>query len=183
MNEVQMDLLVANYLASLGIYRTAYATLRSALELGMLFIYFIDNNYDYICWKDNKKDVSWSRLFGENAFIDIDYFSIFYGKKEKEKFKAIIQDIKEAYRKCSEYTHGKYDYMMSIQGASQFGYDEDKYDDFYKEFSRVADLIYVVQAIRFKKNIERLYIEDNDFNVELTEEYNEKLKKYDLKGI
>lgn len=44
LNEVSYDLLTSMYFVCYGLYRNAFVSLRSALELALGFIYFVDRN-------------------------------------------------------------------------------------------------------------------------------------------
>ena len=78
LKEVCYDLLSSLYIAAQGMYRNAYICLRSALELGMSFIYFIDRNYEYLLWKANDYDMKWSTLKdNENGLLSKKYLSLF----------------------------------------------------------------------------------------------------------
>ncbi|HBH1337169.1 TPA: hypothetical protein SOK46_000975 [Clostridioides difficile] len=57
LKEVCYDLLTSLFIVSNGMYRNGYISLRSALELGLSFIYFVDNNYDFLLWQKNKYDM------------------------------------------------------------------------------------------------------------------------------
>lgn len=47
MNEVCYDLISSVYMASNGMYRNAYICLRSAIELALAVLYFLDHNFDF----------------------------------------------------------------------------------------------------------------------------------------
>lgn len=84
LKEVCYDLLSSLHIAAQGMYRNAYICLRSALELGMSFIYFIDRNYEYLLWKVNDYDMKWSTLKdNENGLLNKKYFSFFWGRTFK----------------------------------------------------------------------------------------------------
>lgn len=51
MKEVVYDLETSIYSGLIGLYRNAYISLRSEIELCLAYIYFVDHNYNYIFWK------------------------------------------------------------------------------------------------------------------------------------
>ena len=51
MKEVCHDLISSVYMASNGMYRNAYICLRSAIELALAVLYFLDHNFDFLLWK------------------------------------------------------------------------------------------------------------------------------------
>ena len=60
LKEVIHDLISALYSGLQALYRNSYISLRSAIELSLVYVYFLDHNYDYFFWKQDKYDVKWS---------------------------------------------------------------------------------------------------------------------------
>lgn len=78
MKEVCHDLISSVYMASNGMYRNAYICLRSAIELALAVLYFLDHNFDFLLWKQNKYDVKWSVLNNrELGVLSNKYFNLF----------------------------------------------------------------------------------------------------------
>lgn len=179
MKEVSMDIVLSYYLSSIGMYRAAYSNLRSALELSMQYIYFIDNNYSYLNWRNNIKDISWSSLFGENGYFLENYKNIFPIKNTTVAFKDIVNNfVCESYRNCSEYIHGKYNFTMLNKTSGKLIYDENEFEKFILEFNKVLNLIFLFQIIRFCKRIEKNTSVNKD---EILEYSNEILKEFKIK--
>lgn len=177
MDEVHSDLFNSIYLATKGMYRNAYISLRSALELGIGYLYFCDNNLDYLKWTKNKFDLSWSRLNDEKkGILTNEYLSLFYynGVVESNMLQ-LITKCKDTYRICSEYTHGKYGFMRTSL-SSKYDYNKDDFLNFVKYYKDTIFSIFCLHAIRFNANLVHLPGESFD-------EIESILKNFDLMEI
>lgn len=164
MDEVKTDLLSSIYLSTKGMYRNAFISLRSSLELGIGYLYFIDNNLDYIKWTKNKFDLSWSRLNDVNyGVLRIGYLKLFFETEDLDQaYQDLIDKCQSNYRTCSEYTHGKYGYMKT-SFSSRYEYNQYDYTNFINSYKEVVSCLITLQAIRFNKSINNLsseYLED-----------------------
>ncbi|MGW8423984.1 hypothetical protein ACWGJQ_00580 [Peribacillus simplex] len=147
LKEVCYDLLSSLNIAAQGMYRNAYICLRSALELGMSFIYFMDRNYEYLLWKVNDYDMKWSTLKdNEKGLLSKKYFSLFLG--EDFQVDDLIEKFKSVYRECSEYVHGKYKYMHTIE-EQKIHYQKDKIELWAAMFIDIVKLLNILFTIRF----------------------------------
>lgn len=172
MGEVTYDLLTSMYFVSFGLYRNAYISLRSALELGISCIYFIDRNYNYLLWKRNLYDIKWCDLTSdENGVISKKYLNIFF----ENDYQEFIEIVKSSYRECSEYVHGKYSYMQTSQNLC-ITYDKEKFNEWNSMFNQVTQILIILLTIRFKDKIEQIE-EDNLITLE------EVLNRYGLREV
>lgn len=149
LDEAIWDMFSSIYLAASGLYRTSFMALRSALELGLAFVYFHDHNYLYLLWKKNLYDFQWSKLGDpQEGVITKSYLKFFCERLEDSKAEDICNEIKELYRICSEYVHGKFVYMHTIKnGEIQFSsMDLEKWHDVFR---RVACILIVIILLRF----------------------------------
>jgi len=173
LKEVCYDALSSLYISSQGMYRNAYISLRSALELGLSFIYFVDRNYEYLLWKVNDYDMKWSTIKDENnGILSKKYLSLFLKDTNLEE---LIEGVKDAYRSCSEYVHGKFQYMHTIKGENIL-YEQDKFVAWSEMFLEVVKLINVMLVIRFQ-NVANSFTEDKKLSLK------EMLVDYRLGGI
>ena len=157
LEEVSYDLLSSIYISSKGMYRTGYISIRSAIELGISFFYFLDHNYDFLKWRKNEFDISWSKLQNlDNGVITQDYLCLFDESFEYEKF---IEEIKIIYRECSEYVHGKYEYMHSVR-FGKISFDIEKFKEWSKIFIKSIDIILIMLSIRFKDRLTEIGYND-----------------------
>ncbi|MCY7916799.1 hypothetical protein [Bacillus vallismortis] len=164
MDEVKTDLFSSIYLSTKGMYRNAFISLRSSLELGIGYLYFLDNNLDYIKWTKNKFDLSWSRLNDEKyGVLRVDYLKLFYETENlDEAYEVLIGKCNSNYRICSEYTHGKYGYMKTNL-STRYEYDEYDYKKFIDSYKEVVTCLIILQVIRFNKflnNLNSEYLDD-----------------------
>lgn len=149
LKEVCYDLLSSLYISAQGMYRNAYICLRSALELGMSFIYFIDRNYEYLLWKVNDYDMKWSTLKdSEKGLLSKKYFSLFLGADAQVD--DLIEQFKSVYKECSEYVHGKYKYMHTIK-EQKIHYEKGKVEPWGVMFVDIIKLLNILFAIRFNE--------------------------------
>ncbi|MGD2406309.1 hypothetical protein D9R10_08985 [Bacillus velezensis] len=175
LQEVCYDLLSSLYIAAQGMYRNAYICLRSALELGMSFIYFIDRNYEYLLWKENDYDMKWSTLKdNEKGLLSKKYFSLFLGK-DSIQIDDLIEQFKSVYRECSEYVHGKYKYMHTIE-EQKIHYQEEKLETWSVMFIDITKLLNILFTIRFNEYA-------NSFSYDKKISLKEILTDYKLGGL
>lgn len=173
LKEVCYDMLSSLYISAQGMYRNAYICLRSALELGLSFIYFVDRNYEYLLWKVNDYDMKWSTLKDENTgVLSKKYLSLFLGDYDPQE---LVENVKDAYRMCSEYVHGKFQYMHTMEGEKIL-YQHDKFDTWSSMFLQVSKLMNIMLVIRFQ-SIANSFSEDKKLSLK------EMLVDYRLGGI
>lgn len=156
LKEVGYDLLSSIYIGANGMYRNAYISLRSAIELGVGFFYFTDHNYDFLDWKRNKFDMTWTRLNDfDKGVLSKRYLNLFNEQFNTNEF---IEAVGEVYRECSEYVHGKYEYMHSLT-SSKITFNKETFIKWGEMFIKIIDLILILLSVRFK---EKLKLIDGD---------------------
>lgn len=151
LKEVSYDLLSSIYISTNGMYRNAYISLRSAIELGIGFFYFTDHNYDFLDWKRNKFDMTWTRLNDyEKGVLSERYIKLFNEQLNSTEF---IEVVNEVYRECSEYVHGKYEYMHSLKSSSKITFNKETFIRWGSMFIKIIDLILILLSVRFKEKL------------------------------
>lgn len=157
LDEVIYDLISSKYLACTGLYRTAYLNLRSALELGMGFLYFIDRRYLYLQWKKNLYDIKWSELTEPKlGVVTCNYIITFNEQLEQGDMTELIDAIKDSYRTCSEYVHGKFSYMQ-VKSSNEIKYNIESYEKWEQQAFKIVKLLKRFLDIRFKNYKESKY--------------------------
>lgn len=155
LDEIQYDFYSSILFSSQCLYRYSFVALRSLLELSLSCLYFIDHNYNFLLWKKQKMDISWSKLMNkENGFITEKYFEIF-NSESKIDIKKVIEILEKNYRICSEYVHGKFNYMSS-QKNPEISYQKKLFDEYELLAYNITDMIIVLFSIRFKKIFQQL---------------------------
>jgi len=152
LEEAIWDMFSSVYFSASGLYRSSFMALRSALELGLGYIYFHDNNYNYLLWRSNKFDLSWSNIREDNGVISKQYILFFCANLGDEKATKLCDETKEAYRICSEYVHGKYAFMHTVD-VKQVEYSPEELENYYNVFERIAKIIVLMLILRFRFNI------------------------------
>lgn len=149
LDEVIWDMFSSIYLAASGLYRTSFMALRSALELGLSFLYFHDHNYQYLLWKKNLYDMQWSKLNDlQEGVVTKSYLIFFCEKLGESKAERICKEIKELYRICSEYVHGKFVYMHTINNI-EIQFSSADLEEWHSIFRRVACILITMILLRF----------------------------------
>ena len=149
LNEAIWDMFSSIYLAASGLYRTSFMALRSALELGLAFLYFHDHNYDYLLWKKNLFDLQWIKLSDPNeGIVTTFYLRFFCEGLGEDKAKAICKDTKDLYRICSEYVHGKFIYMHTIN-TNEIQFSEENLNEWHKLFHDLSRILIILILLRF----------------------------------
>lgn len=147
--EVQNDIINSMIFMSQAFYRNSMMCLRSALELSLSYVYYHDHNYEYILWKNNKVDMSWAKLFSDvEGIVNKQYLCLFISGQLK--IEELREKIKECYHDCSEYVHGKYMYMQSIN-EMKITYDGEAVREYFDQVNSVADIMILLLFIRFGK--------------------------------
>ncbi|MFG1735321.1 hypothetical protein [Paenibacillus sp. 843] len=154
LQEATWDLFSSVYSAANGLYRNAFMSLRSSLELGISFLYFYDHNYDFLQWKKDMYDVKWANLNDptgnekKDAIISI-YYIHFFCPELGDKAKGFCDKIVQLYRRSSQYVHGKYNYMHTVNGA-QIAFNQRQYDDWKRVFNEIVSALVTLLTIRFR---------------------------------
>lgn len=153
LNEITHDIFASIYFCLQGFYRQSYISLRCILEMGISLFNFKDNNYDYLLWKQNKKDIIWSRFKRENEGILIkQYWELFF----EGNFEIFLDAISFCYRECSEYVHGKDEYLKSLKDF-QVRYNKDICENILKMCENIISLLIVGTSIRFGNHSDEYY--------------------------
>lgn len=147
LNEVQNDILNSVIFMSQAFYRNSMMCLRSAMELSLSFIYYHDRNYEFLLWKNNRMDMTWSKLFdSENSVISQKYLNLFISGNLK--IDELRETIRKHYHECSEYVHGKYEYMQSIN-EMKVEYAAGAVKEYFEQANGVIDILILLLFIRF----------------------------------
>ena len=138
-------------LASLGLYRSAFVSVRLALEMTTGFIYFSANKLNFQEWLSTSKDIVWSQINDrENGIFSKRWILAFFGKNIADELATLTEYNNKAsklYRSLSEYVHGNYDTW--ILKSSNLVFDQRLFDQFSIFLQDFNLLIQVAFCIRF----------------------------------
>jgi hypothetical protein len=169
--EVENDITNSIIFMAQAFYRNSMMCLRSAIELSLSYIYFHDHNYEYLLWKNNKVDMSWAKLFdGAESVVNKQYLSLFISGELKVE--ELRDKIKKCYHSCSEYVHGKYMYMQSIN-EMKITYAEEAVREYFEQVNSVADIMILLMFVRFGRDYDLYKKLDDKIDI-----WNPIVKKY-----
>jgi len=168
LNESIWDLFSSIYLAANGLYRTSFISLRSSLELGLSYLYFCDHNYDYLLWKKDKFDMKWALLTDETRGVVTPSYILFFYNGIDEKANTLVENIRNLYRECSQYVHGKYDFMHTVSEDS-IRFIPEKFSQWNSLYTRTVQVLATMLEIRYGLE---LFSDEETYNIkELTKVY------------
>lgn len=145
LKEITHDAFASLYFCLQGFYRQSYISLRCILEMGISLFKFKDNNYAYLLWKNNKRDIVWSEFNKDNEGILIDrYWELFL----KGNFTTFNTTVNSCYRECSEYVHGKDEYLKQLKDF-QVKYNKDICENILEMCKQILSLLIIGTSIRF----------------------------------
>jgi len=165
LKEITHDVFASIYFCLQGFYRQSYISLRCILEMGISLFQFKDNNYKYLLWKNNKRDIIWSEFNRENEGVLVNQYWELFLKGDFKTFNATINDC---YRECSEYVHGKDEYLRQLQNF-QVKYNKNICENILKMCKVILSLLIVGTSIRF-----------GNYQDEFNKTVNELLKEYEV---
>lgn len=175
MKEVCHDLISSVYMASNGMYRNAYICLRSAIELALAVLYFLDHNFDFLLWQQNQYDVKWAVLNNrEQGVLSNKYFNLF--SETSADFTSFIEKVEKIYHNCSEYVHGKFSFMQTNFMNTAIKYDASIFKLWSEDWFDEVKVITLLFSIRLCKRVKEL---DGEIKKKLIED----AKDFELRGI
>ncbi len=175
MKEVCHDLISSVYMASNGMYRNAYICLRSAIELALCVLYFLDHNYDFLLWQQNQYDVKWAILNNkEQGVLSNKYFNLFC--ENSVDFTAFIGKVERIYHNCSEYVHGKFSFMQTNFMNIAIKYDSTIFKAWSEDWLDEVKVITLLFGVRLSEKLEEL-------NGEIKKQLLEDAKDFEVRGV
>ncbi|WP_329532402.1 hypothetical protein OG568_18710 [Streptomyces sp. NBC_01450] len=127
------DFGLAFYAAMSGLYRQAFSTLRSFLEVTIGATYLSSHEFKRRQWVSGKLDISWKAITStESGLYSSPFLEEFCPEAIGEQ-NEMLDNLKQAYRRCSEYIHGNVSTSQML--PSEISYRE----DITKEWLSVAE--------------------------------------------
>lgn len=169
LDEASYSLLSSIHIAFSGFYREAYLSLRCTLESASYFIFFVDNNYSFLKWKKNIININWSSLKNEEkGVLSKKYLMLFDKKANVAK---LLDEVENIYRICSEYVHGKYDFMF-IKKFNKISFNKQSLQEFLDIYMNTVRVINSLMCIRFNKKVSYIKTEYKEIVVNECKRYN-----------
>lgn len=100
------DLGLAFYAVSTGLYRQAFAGLRSFIEVAFGAVYFSASELERRQWVAGRRDLSWSAVKSMETGVYSPSYLLEFMPEAIQESVPIWQGMVSAYRRCSEYLHG-----------------------------------------------------------------------------
>ncbi|WP_123976690.1 hypothetical protein [Streptomyces sp. Ag109_O5-1] len=101
------DFGLAFYAAMSGLYRQAFSSLRSFLEVTVGAIYLSAHEFKRRQWVSGILDISWSSITSKDEGLYSSPFLKEFCPEAMDEKDVVLDDLRQAYRRCSEYIHGK----------------------------------------------------------------------------
>lgn len=137
-DEVIFDINNSLIRAYMGYYREAHKELRSSLELAYILFRFTNDYFSFMLWSNGIIDMSFSKLnTGDESIYQ--YIELIRGDNVGRS-ETNSRNARDIYRKCSEYVHGKYEFMQQIQ-SPRLEFSEDRFKSFICLFIDTIDII------------------------------------------
>ncbi|MEV8362399.1 hypothetical protein [Streptomyces niveus] len=127
------DFGLAFYSAMSGLYRQAFSTLRSFLEVTAGAAYLSSHEFKRRQWVSGKLDISWKAITSTESGLYSTPFLDEFCPEAIDEQDEMLDNLKQAYRRCSEYIHGNVSTSQML--PTEISYRE----DITKEWLSVAD--------------------------------------------
>ncbi len=156
LENVAYELQFSAFLASSGLYRQAFASLRLVLELALSGILFSSDEFYFRKWKQGLADISWKRIIDQDIGIFSDTWLRAFsdlepdekGKKENETIAKLARDT---YRKLSGYIHGG-NYTWETH-QSHIKFNQDEFNSWKQLCDNTSRIILYSLVIRFSQDL------------------------------
>lgn len=123
LHSAHRDFGLAFYAAMSGLYRQAFSTLRSFLEVTIGATYLSSHEFKRRQWVNGKSDISWKAITSsESGIYSLPFLEEFCPEAIGEQTE-MLGDLKRAYRRCSEYIHGNVSTSQML--PTEISYRED----------------------------------------------------------
>ncbi|MCA2175834.1 hypothetical protein LDL08_06510 [Nonomuraea glycinis] len=106
LRSAHQDFGLAFYAAMSGLYRQAFASLRSFLEVTTGATYLSSLEFKRRQWVSGKLDISWTAITSSEDGIYSTAFLREFCPEAIPEQGGMVADLKSSYRRCSEYIHG-----------------------------------------------------------------------------
>ncbi|MDE1141286.1 MAG: hypothetical protein PW999_16760 [Paraburkholderia tropica] len=143
-----------------GLYRSAFTSLRLALEFGLGALYFSTNKLAYREWRNGltEADIKWSIINSEDCGVFSQRFTSAFFPALKEHAGDYRKRAAQVYRKLSEYVHGN-NATWKATGLA-LSYSSVLHDSFLTHLNEVNDIILFGICCRFMNELDPAQLEE-----------------------
>lgn len=146
---------------TLGMYRSAFASLRLALEMGLGATHFSVHKIELNEWLDGRADIRWSSLVDEENGVFSKRFSDAFFKELSSEIADYRAKAIATYRKLSEFVHGNNETW--VKSGLKVSYNGDLFDAYFSHLTAVSEVIIFVVTCRYVKLLDANAIESLQF--------------------
>jgi hypothetical protein len=153
--EATLDLVNSLFNTFSGFYRGGMISLRSALELTGLYVYYFDHHieYKYFANESKYKGPLLSELINSDKFLMNMYCSLFI---DVQRLKGSLhEEVLDTYRTLSQYVHGRLGKLQSIKSLP-INFSKSDFSKFTEQWQKVIGLGNTILAIRFSKEVDKM---------------------------
>lgn len=100
------DLGLAIYAVATGLYRQGFAGLRAFIEVSFGAIHLSAAEFERRKWVSGRKDLSWAGITSPDSGVYSRAYLQEFQPAAVDEAQELLDDLKVAYRRCSEYLHG-----------------------------------------------------------------------------
>lgn len=143
-----------------GHYRSAFASLRLALELGLACVQWSANERELREWRIGKRDSNWNALMDQDNGILSKQFVRLFSEGLADETPTYRGAAVAVYRECSEYVHGNAHTQRGIPAGLIF--DQDAFNSWIRKASVVRLVTTFSLSARYLEDlasVERLRLE------------------------
>lgn len=147
--------------SAFGLYRQAMASLRLALELGFVSVYFSANRLELQEWRNGTWDLKWSQVSDpDSGVLSIRYARAFFDGLAGDVTRYNII-ARATYRSLSEYVHGNFQTWNSESHV--IDYDQTAAEQVWSLMKASFEVILFALTVRFVDQMQEAQLDKVEF--------------------
>jgi len=155
---VAVQIETSGLVASFGLYRSAFASVRLALEIGTAAIYFSANKFVHKEWLSGQEDIRWSVVNDENTGVFSKRFARAFFPACETQVDSFRHETNTIYRSLSEFVHGNSATWNNTGLALH--YSESKFNEYIEIVNSVSRNLKFAFILRHLTSLESQAIDD-----------------------
>lgn len=160
LRSAHQDFGLAFYAAMSGLYRQAFAGLRSFLEVTIGAVYLSAMEFQRRQWVSGKLDISWSSISSPDTGLYSAGFVREFCSEAMDDRSEMQENLRSSYRRCSEYIHGNVSTSQLLPTSIQ--YSDEVVKEWLEVSARILRTILHALMVRYYKDFnseQRLRVE------------------------